>query len=167
MKDVLTQPVYDLISPEDKQFIVAFDDAIRQVGYDSGRSIGSGYCWGRYMIVYAKAGVKDKKVAARIYIRESGALVLRLFFNRIDEHREYIENAPEFIRLPFVDDHGVCHHCPTKKDDECAFRKTYTIGDRLIEKCSGVTFEFHQPTSGRLDAYIDLLREFYPTRKRG
>lgn len=162
MREVLTQPIYDFISAKDKQFIIAFDDAMQEIGYDSGRSIGTGYCWGRYMLVYTKSGVKDKRVAARIYIRNSGAIVLRLFFSNVDKHREYIDSAPEFIKQPFIDDHGVCHHCPTKKDDHCAFRKTYTIGDRLIEKCSGVTFEFHQPDTDKLPAYMVLIKEFYP-----
>ena len=109
-------------------------------------------------------GVKDKKVAARIYIRDNGT-VLRLFFNNIDKHRGYIENAPEFIRLPFVSNHGNCHYCPNKKNDICKFRKTYTIGSRQIEKCSGVTFEFEKPDTDKLPDYMALLREFYPVHK--
>jgi hypothetical protein len=162
----ITQSTYDFISEKDKQFIIAFDEAIKEIGYESGGSIGNGYCWGRYMIIYAKIGVKDKKVAARIYIRDNG-IVLRLFFNKIDKHRGYIENTNEFIRFPFVSDHGNCHYCPNKKNDICKFRKTYTIGNRRIEKCSGVTFEFEKPDTDKLPDYMALLREFYPVRKGG
>lgn len=166
MRHTIAQSEYDFISKKDKQFIIAFDEAIREIGYESGGCIGNGFCWGRYMIIYAKTGVKDKKVAARIYIRDSG-IVLRLFFNKIDKHREYIENAPGFIRLPFVGEHGECRHCPDKKDGMCIFRKTYTIGNRRIEKCSGVTFEFEKPDTDKLPDYMALLREFYPVRKGG
>lgn len=166
MRQVITQSTYDFISKKDKQFIIAFDEEIKEIGYESGGSIGNGYCWGRYMIIYAKTGVKGKKVAARIYIRDND-IVLRLFLNNIDKHREYIEKAPEFIRLPFVSDHGSCHHCPKKKNNVCSFRKTYTIENRQIEKCSGVTFEFEKPDMDKLPDYIALLKEFYPRRKGG
>ncbi len=135
MEQIISQSAYNFISEKDKQFIIAVDEAVKEIGYESGGSIGSGYCWGRYMIIYAKTGVKDKKVAARIYIRDNG-IVLRLFFSSIDKHREYIENAPDFIRMPFVSGHGDCHHCHNEKEGSCKFRKTYTMNDRFIESAT-------------------------------
>ncbi len=116
------------------------------------------------MIVYSKTGVKSKQVAARIYIREN-SIVLRLFLNKIDKHREFIENSIDFIKAPFVGYYGNCHHCHNDKGGTCRFRKTYTIDDICIEKCNGVTYEFPYPDLEKLPAYMDLLNEFYPKRK--
>jgi len=49
--------------------------------------------------------------------------------------------------------------------NNCKMRKTYVINGDLIEKCSGVVFEFHQPDMEKLPDYINLLKEFY-TRKK-
>lgn len=166
MREVINQSTFDFINEKDKQFIIAFDEAIKDIGYESGGCIGNGYCWGKYMIIYAKTGVKNKKVAARIYIRDS-SIVLRLFFSNIDKHRAYIENAPEFIRTPFVSNHGDCHHCHNEKDSKCRFRKSYTIHNGLIEKCNGVVFEFDNPSTDKLPDYLALLKEFYLQRKGG
>ncbi|MDD5191193.1 MAG: hypothetical protein PHE50_09155, partial [Dehalococcoidales bacterium] len=126
----------------------------------------SGYVWGRYMIIYSKGGVKGKPVAARIYLREKG-IVLRLFLNRIDEHRAYLEQAPLFILEPFINEHGRCHHCKNDKAGQCKFRKTYTLHNNLIEKCNGFTFEFPQPDLHKLPDYLGLLAEFYPVKRKG
>ena len=48
------------------------------LGYSSGSNIVNGACWGKYMIVYSKTGVKSKKVIARIYIREESIILLYL-----------------------------------------------------------------------------------------
>ena len=143
---------------------MAFDKNIENLGYGFGGGIGDGYVWGKYMIIYSKTGVKNKKVAARIFIRESG-IVLRLFFNDVDKHRAYVEGAPEHIKSVFVNDYGNCS-CNPKKEN-CRMRKTYTIDDRQIEKCSGVVFEFWNPTVEKLVDYMDLLAEFYPVKKAG
>ncbi len=166
MEEQLNQETYSFINKKDKDFIVAFDKAIREIGYESGCNIGNGYCWGRYMIIYAKTGVKDKKVAARIYIRDNG-IILRLFFTNIDRHSAYIENAPEFIRMPFVGEHGNCNHCHNEKGSLCKFRKTYSINNQFIEKCNGLVFEFEKPDTSKLQDYMELLKEFYPVRKGG
>lgn len=54
MEEQLTLETYNFISKKDKEFIVAFDKAIREIGYESGCNIGNGYCWGRYMIIYKR-----------------------------------------------------------------------------------------------------------------
>ena len=83
------------------------------IDYDFGGSIGDGYCWGHYMVIYSR----NKKVIARIFIRDKGikiwggkehkwnnCIVLRLFFNNIDKHMKYIEAAPSHIKSPFIND---------------------------------------------------------------
>ena len=165
MHDLLQEGRFDFIANHDKGFILAFNDAMTNLGYDFDGRIGSGFCWGKYMIIYTKSGVKSKKVFARIYIRDE-SIVLRLFFSAVDKHREYIEIAPAHIKEVFVGDHGNCQHCHNDKDGFCRFRKTYTIDERLIEKCNGVTFEFHHTSIQRLPAYIALFTEFYPNKRR-
>ena len=162
MKDLLSENRFHIISEPDKAFILDFDDKIKELGYDFGGGIGDGYYWGKFMIVYAKTGVKTKKVIARIYIRED-SIILRLFLNNVDKHTEYIENAPEHIKEAFVGPNGNCS-CNPKKEN-CRMRKTYVMDDRLIEKCGGVIFEFWNPTVEKCQDYIDLLKEFYPVKK--
>lgn len=164
MEKCLSEERFDFISAADKAFILAFDRELARIGYSSGSQIGSGYCWGRYMIIYAKSGVKSKQVAARIYIRDQG-IVLRLFINQIDKHRAFLENTPAWIKTVFTGDSGACQHCHNENGAACKFRKTYTLDGRLIEKCNGVTFEFAEPDLTKLPAYVDLLEEFYLSGK--
>ena len=165
MKDILQEERFDFISKKDKGFVLAFNDEMAKLGYGFGGKIGSGYCWGKYMIIYTRAGVKSKKVFARIYLRDE-SIVLRLFLNEIDKHREYVENAPSHIKAVFVGDFGDCKHCHNEKDSLCRFRKTYTLDNRPIEKCNGSTFEFQDPNLQRISDYMALFTEFYPMRKR-
>ncbi len=164
LAEVLNEDRFDFISPADKGFILAFDGEMARLGYDCGGKIGSGYCWGKYMLIYTKTGVKSKAVYARIYIREAST-VLRLFLNGIDQHREFIENAPAYIKEVFAGPHGDCVHDHDGEDGGCMFRKTYTLDGRLIEKCSGITFEFHDPNLQKLGDYVALFTEFYPKKK--
>lgn len=164
MRNIMSESRFDFISDPDKSFIISFDEEMRRLGYDYGSSIGSGYCWGRYMTIYSKTGAKNKSVTARIYIRDND-IVLRLYFSNIDKHRGYIENAPPYIKEAFTGEHGDCKHCKNDKNGVCKFRKTYTLDGRLFEKCNGVVFEFWQPDVSKLPGYISLLSEFYKTRK--
>jgi|AGTN01.3.fsa_nt_gi hypothetical protein len=165
MERILAEERFKNVSTQNKAFILAFDAEISKLGYGFGGRIGSGFCWGSDMIIYSKIGVKSKQVVARIYIRESG-IVLRLFLNKIDRHREYIENAPPFIKKAFTGDYGNCHHCHNDKNGICKFRKAYTLENRHIEKCNGITFEFWEPDLAKLPGYINLLKEFYPGGNR-
>lgn len=164
IKELMAEERFNIILDSDKAFIIAFSNEIEKIGYDFGGGIGEGYVWANFMIIYAKTGVKTKQVAARIYIADN-RIVLRLFFNNVDKHRAYIENAAGHIRDVFTGNHGDCS-CNPKKEG-CRMRKTYTIDGRQIEKCSGVVFEFHNPTSEKLADYINLLKEFYPIKTKG
>jgi hypothetical protein len=165
MTDSLQENRFDFIAVPDKDFILGFEDEMTKLGYDFGGRIGSGYCWGKYMMIYRKSGGKSKKVVARIYIRDE-SVVLRLFLNDIDKHREYIENSPAGIKEVFIGDHAKCNQCHNDKDGKCRFRKTYTLEGRLIEKCNGITFEFHEPSVQKIPDYMALFTEFYPNRRR-
>ena len=177
MDKLLSEERFNIVSNENKQFIVEFTEQMNMFGYDFGGEIGSGYCWGKYMIIYSKIGGKSKKVIARIFIRDNeviifggrkikynNSIVLRLFFSNIDRHESYIENAPPHIKKPFIDDHGLCSHC---KENCNRYRKIYTIDGKKIEKCAGVVFEFHDPKFEYIANYMDLLREFYGKKKAG
>lgn len=161
MSERLKERRFNVISDANKEFMIAFDKEIQKLGYDYGGGIGEGYVWAKFMVVYSKTGVKNKKVIARIYISED-RIVLRLFFGNVDKHRAYIENAPAHIKDVFTNNHGNCS-CHPKKEN-CRSRKIYTIDDKRFEKCSGVVFEFWEPTMDKLSDYINLLAEFYPVK---
>jgi len=165
MNDILAEERFNLISQDDKAFIHAFDSEMVQLGYEFDGKIGSGFCWGKYMIIYRKSGVKSKKVYARVYIRDE-SIVLRLFFSGINKHRQYIESAPGYIKDVFIGSYGDCQRCHNDKEGVCQFRKSYTLDGRLIEKCNGSTFEFHKPNLEKLGDYIELFDEFYSPRRR-
>lgn len=164
MQTLLQQERFNIISPANKAFILAFDAEMNRLGYDFGGQIGSGYCWGRYMIIYAKTGVKSKNVVARIYIRDE-SIVLRLFLNQLDKHRAYLEATPAYIKEVFVGPRADCRHDKDDGTGNCMFRKSYTLEGRLIEKCNGETFEFHDPAAHELGDYIALFTEFFPQKK--
>lgn len=160
MEMLIKNEKYSFIKDNDKQFIVEFSKALDNLGYCND-GFGNGFCWGKYMIIYRKANVKSKNVYARIYIRDDG-ICLRLFFNNLSKHSDYIENAPDFIKNVFVGDYGNCKHC---KGDNCKFRKDYKINGFDYEKCNGFTFEFYEPTTEKLPEYIALFKEFNISKK--
>jgi len=164
MAEILGESRFDPVSTADKAFVLAFDHEMRRLGYGFGGEIGSGFCWGKYMIVYRKRGVADKKVFARIYIRESD-IVLRLFFSKVDNHHKFIESAPRHIKDVFTGEAAGCKHCKNERDGACRFRKVYTIAGRTMEKCNGHTFRFEKPEQDKLDDYVDLFTEFYPLKR--
>jgi hypothetical protein len=139
----LEEARFDFIREEDREFILAFSHELNRLGYDFGGKIGEGYCWGKYMLIYTRSGVKSKNVYARIYIREAG-IVLRLYLNDLDRHRAFLENSPDHIKGVFTGPHGDCQHCHNERDGKCRFRKTYTL---------------------ELKDYLQLFREFYPRGK--
>ena len=138
MDTILNEDRFDYLSNDDKAFILAFNDEMTRLGYGFGDKIGSGYCWGKHMVIYTKAGAKSKKVYARISVKIQYSPPA--FLSEIDKHHQYIELAPSYIKEVFTGDYGSCRHCRDDQDGKCMFRKSYTIDDRLIEKCNGTTF---------------------------
>lgn len=165
LETFLQEDRFDYLSQEDRAFVLAFDEAMEQRGYGCGDVVGGGYCWGRYMVIYTKVGVKSKKVTARLYLRDDG-VVLRLFFSGIDKHRAFLEAAPPVVKEVFTGENGACGHCGNDHNGVCKFRKTYTLDGRLIEKCNGRTFEFYQPDLNKLPAYLAVYDEFYPSKRK-
>lgn len=158
----MAEKEFNFIQDRDKTFIVELTKALEKMGYTYGDEIGSGYCWGKYMLIFRKANVKSKNVVARIYIKED-SIVLRLFFNNVTKHAAYISSSPEHIQSAFTGDYGTCKHC---KGENCKFRKDYEIDGVKYEKCNGTTFEFHNPKIENIDDYLALFEEFYHISKR-
>lgn len=156
----LNEQPFQFISETNKGFIIAFTKALESLGYTYGGIIGSGFCWGKYMMIFRKANAKSQNVVARIYIKDE-TIVLRLFLNKVTKHAPFISAAPDHIKGAFTGEYGNCKHC---KGDHCKFRKDYEIDGVAIEKCNGTTFEFPNPTVERLSDYIALFEEFYLTR---
>ena len=178
MKEFLKEERFAFISDKNKDFIVEFTKALNEFRYDFSGEIGDGYCWGRYMIIYSKVGVKTKQVIARFYLRDDKeytfgkgqtykfdkkSIVLRLFLNKIDKHISYIEKAPEHIKDKFISDKGLCKQC-TQSYQKCHHYKKYTIDSIEREKC-GYVFCFEDPKIEHLKDYVDLLKEFYGSKR--
>lgn len=167
IEDMIQDKKYGFINKEGKDFIADFDSEMVRLGYTSNGNISNGFCWGKYMIIYTKSGVKSQKSYARIYIQENGSTCLRMYFSDVDKHREAVETAPEFIQKAFASEFGACKHCHNKKDDgSCMHRKSYTIANAAYEKCDGFTFYFTNPNSSNIPEYVKLFTAFYPERKR-
>ena len=161
LDEILAEDRFKIISMPDKTFIIAFDKALNEVGYDFG-----GIIFGNLdlmAIVYGKTGTKTRPCPARIHIENDGNISLRLYLHKIDDHQQYIENAPAHIREVFTNDIGKCCGC-NLKDGKCKYKctKTYTIGGHLFNKCY---FKPTNTTVGNIPEYIDLLSEFYPTKR--
>lgn len=80
IEQAMKETRFNFISESNKQFIIDFTQALNALGYTYGDEIGSGFCWGKYMLIYRKAMVKSKNVVARIYIKED-TIVLKLYQN--------------------------------------------------------------------------------------
>ena len=163
--ELLTEPKLKYLSQQDLQFIFAFNDLMDQLGYDFGDNIGEGYCWGKHMLIYRKTGARSQRVFARLYLREGGS-ALRLYLNDLDDHRLYLEKSPDHIKDVFTVSFGDCQHCHNEIDEDCRFRKTYTLNERVYEKCNGIVFEFINLTVEKLPDYQELFLEFYPNRRK-
>ena len=151
----------NVVSEDNKAFILAFDKALNDLGYDCENTIGSGYSWSPLMIIYGKTGTKSRHCIARIYIHNDG-IDLRLFFTNINKHRVYIESLPEHIKSIFYGGHD----CPCRPDCPHKGQKIYTIDDMDYKKCCHADFRITKPNIDELSDYIGLLAEFYPVKKR-
>lgn len=171
LNELLTDSKFDFLNKNEKQFITEFSNEMVNIGYTND-SIQNYVVFGKYKIEYYKSGAKTKKVIARIYIRDGDekiaarwdghglGIILRLYFTNIDKHRVYIENAPDFIKAPFIDNHSVCQGCKGK----CNRRKVYTIENKAYIKCTDSAFMFEAPSDKNILEYINLLTAFYPAK---
>jgi len=144
MKELLKEERFDIISDDDKAFIIAFDEAMNGLGYDFGGKLGIASKNDKYVIIYTKTGTKSKTVFSRILIRE-GHIILRLYFMNIDNHRAYIENSPPYIKHGFVLENlpphikdkfwlkdGNCIVC----SDACKYTNKYVFEGHAYAKCT-------------------------------
>lgn len=161
LKEILAEDRFKIISMTDKAFIIAFDKAMNDMGYDFGGTISGN--WDLMAIIYGKTGTKSRPCPARIHIENDGKICLRLYLHKVDDHRQYIENASAHIMDLFINVIGKCSGC-NFKDGKCKYKNTkiYTIGGRLFHKCY---FELTSMAVENIPDYIDLLSEFYPTKK--
>jgi len=163
LTELLAERRFNIVSENDKAFIIAFDKAVNELGYDCENTIGSGYSWSHLMILYGKTGTKSRPCIARIYINENG-ISLRLFLNKIDKHRTFIENTPHHIKNLFTGG----KNCDCENRADCGFakaRKIYTIDGKTYEKCAHADFRITKPNIDELPDYIGLLVEFCPVKK--
>jgi len=156
LTELLAERRFNIVSENDKAFIIAFDKAVNELGYDCENTIGSGYSWSPLMIIYGKTGTKSRPCIARIYIHNDG-ISLRLFFTNINKHRAYIENAPEHIKTMFSGG----KNCPCRPDCPHKGQKIYTIDDKDYKKCRDADFRITKPNIDELSDYIGILAEFY------
>lgn len=172
ISNLLEHEKFNFHNQDEKQFISAFNNHMKNIGYIN-NGIQNYVVFGKYKIEYYKSGVKTKKVVARIYLRDGDediaarwgghglGIVLRLYFTNIEKHKTYIENAPDFIKNPFIDSHSVCKGCKSK----CSRRKLYTIDGNSYAKCTDCSFIFEEPETNNVMEYINLLIEFYPLKQ--
>jgi len=159
--ELLSENRFGAISQPDKEFIIAFDKAIGELGYDCENIITSGLTWSKFMIVYGKTGTKSRPCAARIFMKEDGTVTLRLFLNKVNKHRQYIESTPAHIKDAFIFTGGDCKSC----NSACAPGKGYTIDGQAMQKCNHSTFYFKSPSVDKLPDYLGLLLKFFPVKK--
>ncbi|MDR0948642.1 MAG: GyrI-like domain-containing protein [Lachnospiraceae bacterium] len=168
--DLLKDASFDYITPENRDFIAAFDREMYKRGYNAGNTIGSsrGYGWRYYELIYSKKGGNHGKVYARLLLHDPAGLVLRLYFDNIDKHTAYIENASPAIKEIFASEEGICTRCGGKKpeDFQCKIRKSYVLEGKKIEKCSCAAYMFTPPSLEMLTDYMALFDEFYPAKKK-
>jgi len=163
MDEFLTERRFNTVSEQDKDFIMAFDKEINELGYDFGGAIHAGHSWGsQQMIIYGKTGTKSRQCAVRIWIKNEGIL-FQIYFTKIDAHRQYIETAPTYIKEVFTgyNNNNICKSCRGK----CG-PKEYTIDGHFYSICRDAPFWFDKPSIEKLPDYMGLLNEFYPKSKR-
>jgi hypothetical protein len=149
LEDILKENRFNIVSEPDKAFIIAFDKAMNEMGYDFGKTVSM-------VIKYGKAGTKSRPCPAYIEIKENGIL-LRLYLNEVDTHNQYIKNTQSHIKDAFIFNGGDCGDCSTF----CAPGKIYTIDGQQMKKCKHNTFYFNNPTLKNLPDYMELLSKFY------
>ena len=163
LEEWLSEERFNIISESDKAFIIAFDKEFVALGYDYGSGyLGNANGWPKYgMITYGKTGTKSRPCPARIYSKDSGEIVLRLYLSNIDKHRQYIEGTPPYIKNAFAFKSGDCKKCMAT----CKSMKIYTIDGQLYDKCCHSIACFYNPSVEKLPDYMNLYSEFNPAKK--
>ena len=153
MEKVLSERKIDITAQSEKAFLLAFDKAINDLGYDFGCVIGSGSIHFPLMINYVKNGTHNSP-AARVYISE-GRVAVKLLLKKITPHFGYIKSASDSIKGVFTSHHGDCAACLNK----CRTQSKYTIDGHFIQKCN--LSRKLDPSLNKLPDYMDLFMEFF------
>ena len=154
---ILSERRFGNISEPDKAFIVVFNKAMNEMGYNFNIIGNKDYL----VIDFGKTNAKSRP--AYFAIDNDDNVILRLFMTKIDDHRQFIENAPAHIKNLFTGKQGRCTGC-NFRDGKCKYNvtKTYTIDGSLIHKCE---FTLTNLTVENIPDYIDLLSKFYLKKK--
>jgi len=162
LEEILSENRFKIVSEPDRIFIIAFDKAMNDIGYDFGGTISGNK--DLMAIIYGKTGTKSRLCPARIHIGNDGKINLRLYLHKVDDHRQYIENAPAHVRTVFTNNVGKCTGC-NFRDGKCKYKctKIYTIGGRKFYKCD---FTITNLSVENISDYIDLISEFYSKKTR-
>ena len=160
VETLLNNEYFSLISKDNKNFILGFDKEMQKSGFEIENKMLEGAFWGK-IINYCKSNVKSRKVITRISFMENNNISIRLFFDEknIEKNMKYIENTPPHIKLPFINDQGLCKGC-SGENGWCHNRKIYTVNGQQIKKC-GYAFIFTNPKVEHIVDYLDILMEFY------
>lgn len=161
LEEVLAEERFKFISAPDKSFILSFDRAMNEGGYDFGGKVIANK--DLMVIAYGKTGTKTRPRPACFHIEYNGNISLKLYLHKIDDHRQYIEGAPAHIRDIFTNDMGNCNGC-NFKEGKCKYKctKIYTFGGRLYHKCY---FNLTDLAEENIPDYMHLLSEFFPMKK--
>ena len=161
LEEILAEDRFNVISAPDKSFIISFDKMMNEAGYDFGDAIVGNK--DLMAIVYGKTGTKTRPRPACFHIHDDGTVYFKLYLHKVDDRRQYVENASAHIKEIFTNDIGKCNTC-SFRDGKCKYNctKTYTIGGHLFHKCY---FELTDLVTENIPDYIDLLSEFYPMKK--
>ena len=161
LDETLSENRFKIISAADIDFIKAFDKVMNEMGYDYGGTVSGNM--EIMAVIYGKTGTKNRICPARIHIDNGGKISLRFYLHKVDEHRQFIENAPTYIKDLFINSKGQCTGC-NFKDGKCKYKctKTYTVNGRLYNKCY---FSTDNPSADNIPYYRDIILEFYPMKK--
>jgi len=170
MEKLLDEERFNFVTKENKTFILEFTKQIRSLNYDFDGTIGNGFNWGNYQIIYSLNGIKNSRnIISRIFLRDNCTIIsgdkeinfkksiaLRLYFSNINKHTNYIMEAPIHIKERFTNNSGMCNYCA----EQCYKRKIYTIERKEMVKCRDI-FEYDKPKIKDIKDYIGILKEFY------
>lgn len=79
----LEEKCTDYLRPEDKEFVISITQGFEELGYIH-NGLEKGYMWGKYMIIFRKAGVKSKKCTQEFTYRRNISFcgcILAMFSN--------------------------------------------------------------------------------------
>lgn len=161
LEEILSENRFNIISVSNKAFIVAFDKAITEMGYDFGGTVVGNKDF--LVIVYGKTGTKTRRRPACFHIDNDGNVCMKLYLHKVADHQQYIENTSAHIKEIFTNDIGKCNGC-NFRSGKCKYNctKTYTVNGRLYHKCY---FHVADLNMDNISEYIELLAEFYSMKK--